>query len=107
MPYVKEEFRLKLDPCINDMVNCLMSASDITSESTDISDTLGNINYCFTRVVAKLIGQPNYNKIAMVTGVLENIKQELYRRVASPYEDLKINQNGDVKEYKKWTNTIQ
>jgi hypothetical protein len=36
-----------------------------------------------------------------MTGVLENIKQEFYRRAAAPYEDRKINQNGDVKEYKK------
>jgi hypothetical protein len=100
MPYIKEEFRSKLDPCINDMVNCLMDASNLSSDSTDISDTLGNINYCFSRVVAQIIGKPNYNKIAMITGVLENIKQELYRRVASPYEDMKIQQNGDVKEYK-------
>jgi hypothetical protein len=45
--------------------------------------------------------QPSYNKIAMITGVLENIKQEFYRRIAAPYEDTKIIQNGDIKEYKK------
>jgi hypothetical protein len=43
----------------------------------------------------------SYSKIAMATGVLENIKQEFYRRVASPYEDKKINENGDIREYKK------
>ena len=46
------------------------------------------------------MGTPTYPKIAMVTGVLENIKQEYYRRVAEPYEDMKIRQNGDIKEYK-------
>ena len=29
-------------------------------------------------------------------GVLECIKQEFYRRVAAPYEDIKIVENGDV-----------
>jgi hypothetical protein len=37
----------------------------------------------------------------MITGVLENIKQEYYRRVAEPYEDKKIIENGDIKEYKR------
>jgi hypothetical protein len=36
----------------------------------------------------------------MVTGVLENIKQEFYRRIASQYEDKKILENGDIIEYK-------
>ena len=45
------------------------------------------------------MGKPNYAKLAIITGVLENIKQEFYRRVASPYEDLKAKQNGDVEEY--------
>jgi hypothetical protein len=36
----------------------------------------------------------------MLTGVLENIKQEFYRRVAVPYEEEKIVKNGDIREYK-------
>jgi hypothetical protein len=47
------------------------------------------------------MGDTSYPKIAMITGVLENIKQEFYRRVASPYEDKKILENGDIKEYKR------
>ena len=43
----------------------------------------------------------SYKNIAMATGVLENIKQELYRRVASKYEDKKILASGDIPEYKK------
>jgi hypothetical protein len=46
-------------------------------------------------------GTINYNKIAMITGVLENVKQEFYRRAASQYEDKKILTNGDIKVYKK------
>ena len=43
-------------------------------------------------------------KIAVSTGVLENIKQEFYRRVALPYEEKKIIENGDIKEYLKMKN---
>jgi hypothetical protein len=97
MPYIKEDRRLRLDDCISEMVNCL----DGGRYNTDsLEEILGDINYTFSRILTGLMGQPSYNKIAMITGVLENIKQEHYRRVASPYEDKKIVQNGDIKEYK-------
>jgi hypothetical protein len=47
------------------------------------------------------MGTPSYTKVAMITGVLENVKQEFYRRVAESYEDKKIVENGDIKEYKR------
>jgi hypothetical protein len=31
-----------------------------------------------------------------VIGALENCKMELYRRKIAPYEDIKIEENGDV-----------
>jgi hypothetical protein len=96
MPYIKEENRQKLDKCIENLVDCLRP-----SNTSGMDTILGDINYCFTRVLAGLMEDVNYNKIAMITGVLENIKQEFYRRVASPYEDKKIVENGDVKEYKR------
>jgi hypothetical protein len=38
----------------------------------------------------------NYALLNELIGVLECAKLELYRRVASPYEDEKIQSNGDV-----------
>ena len=35
-------------------------------------------------------------KLIPLIGVLECAKLELYRRVAAPYEDDKIDENGDV-----------
>jgi hypothetical protein len=52
-------------------------------------------------VCAGICTDISYSKIAIITGVLENVKQEFYRRAAAPYEDKKILQNGDVREYKK------
>ena len=61
----------------------------------------GEINYAVSRLCCLVIGKkPTYPKICIITGVLENIKQEFYRRLAAPYEENKIVQNGDVKEYK-------
>jgi len=58
----------------------------------------GDLNYVVTQLsLAFLKGVGiNYNDIALVTGVLTNVNQEFYRRLASPYEDSKIKLNGDV-----------
>jgi hypothetical protein len=99
MPYIKESARLELDDCIHSMVECLTHNNDVTNEEFTV--LLGEINYAFSRILSGSMGQVSYSKIAMITGVLENIKQEFYRRIAEPYEDKKIVQNGDIREYKK------
>ena len=92
MPYISKEDRDRLDAAVE-------AAGRVLSEKT-LDKSLGDLNYTISRIVAGLVGAPSYSKIAMATGVLENVKQELYRRLSSPYEDQKIGENGDIKEYK-------
>lgn len=99
MPYIKHESRVFLDECIENMLRCLTEGNELTEQ--ELCVILGDINYCFTRILARCVNKPSYNKIAMITGVLENIKQEFYRRVAEPYEQAKILANGDITEYRK------
>lgn len=112
MPYIKEQNRTSLDLSIENMVESLKHNvipnlanpyanpyKELTQE--ELLTIIGDINYCFSRVASSVMGNVTYAKIAMITGVLENIKQEFYRRVAEPYENTKIAQNGDIKEYKK------
>jgi hypothetical protein len=99
VPYINESARLELDDCIDNMVKCLTHGNDVSNEEFTV--LLGEINYTFSRVLSGSMGKVSYSKIAMITGVLENIKQEFYRRIAEPYEDQKIVQNGDIREYKK------
>jgi len=98
MPYINESARAELDNCIDNMVDCLTHGNDVSNE--EFTTLLGEINYTFSRILAKSMGSTSYSKIAMITGVLENIKQEFYRRIASSYEDKKIIENGDIKEYR-------
>lgn len=58
----------------------------------------GELNYMITRMVDQYLKDKNlsYASINEVIGVLECAKLELYRRIAAPYEDIKISQNGDV-----------
>jgi hypothetical protein len=38
----------------------------------------------------------NYSNLNEMIGALECCKQEYYRTVVGPYEDMKIDENGDV-----------
>ena len=90
MPYIKQEDRNNLYALI-------------TRLGVEIN-TAGELNYTITKLVIMYLQgcqasrgvRFNYSGIATVTGVLENVKQEFYRRAATPYEDLKIKENGDV-----------
>lgn len=80
MPYVDQKIRDQLD-------------EGATPENA------GELNYLITRLVDGYLldkGEIRYAHLNEVIGVLECAKQELYRRVVSPYEDTKIREAGDV-----------
>ena len=84
MPYIKKEDRPKIDKFVDPLALQI--------------DTDGELNYAITRLVHRVIGRKGlcYATLNMVMGVLSCVTQELYRRVAAPYEDEKIESNGDV-----------
>jgi hypothetical protein len=61
-------------------------------------ETAGELNYMISSLLDEYLTErgKNYASINEVIGMLECAKLELYRRVAAPYEDEKIDQNGDV-----------
>ncbi len=90
MPYIKQERRDKLDPDIAKLRDILWT----------MDDQAGDLNYVISRLVGGLFFKsPSYGRIAKLTGILENVKQEFYRRVAGPYEDEAIKKNGDLPRY--------
>ena len=83
-PYIKPEARTQYDRLLHTLAR-------------RISDDPGALNYCVTRLVDDLWQtRQSYKTIALVTGVLENVKQEFWDRIARPYEDKKKELNGDV-----------
>ncbi len=87
MPYILRERREKLDPYIDALCTQL---NVLGSEE-------GDLNYSITKLVlAKWKDEARYTTISRITGVLENVKQEFYRRHAGPYEDEAILRNGDI-----------
>jgi len=60
---------------------------------------VGQLNFAITELVDRFIMDNdgiNYQNLNAAIGVLECAKLELYRRVAAPYEDGKLAENGDV-----------
>jgi hypothetical protein len=101
MPYIKANYREHLD---NSIVYLTQRLQEIPEE-----DRAGALNYTLTRLGHAMckrydlsLGDPpvwNYRGINEFTGVLECVKQEMYRRVFAPYEDTKIAESGDVLEF--------
>lgn len=68
--------------------------------------TAGELNYVVTKLIITYLDElktlyphldhNTYQHYNDVIGALEGAKLEFYRRVVAPYEDKKIEQNGDV-----------
>lgn len=87
MPYIKQEDRDRV--------------------LTGVIENVGELNF-FLSVASQsyLLGRGlSYQSINDVIGAFEAAKQEFYRRVAVPYEDMKKNENGDV--FIDWNAVVQ
>ncbi|MFA5153003.1 MAG: hypothetical protein WC554_10615 [Clostridia bacterium] len=87
MPYIEKKKRTLYDDYIHAFE--LMHAATVTD---------GELNYLISSLVHSVIKKRGlkYGNVNAVIGVLECVKQELYRKVASPYEDKKAAENGAV-----------
>ena len=84
MPYIADEGRESLDCEI-----------DRLSESIN---SKGEMNYAITRIIHNYINKNGmrYDTLNDAIGILQCAQLELYRHVIGPYEDTKIELNGDI-----------
>lgn len=62
-----------------------------------LKSSSGDLNYIITRLCQQWLGgAESYEDYKDVIGILETVKLEFYRRALAPYEDAKIQENGDV-----------
>ena len=87
MPYIKLKNRSKYEKVLDNLVRILKT---LPPEEID-----GELNYVVTKIL-KDIYPLRYFHINKAIGVLECIKLEYYRRVAAPYEDIKMKESGEV-----------
>jgi hypothetical protein len=93
VPYIKQEIRDQIDRAIEDLAIAIIQ---IRVDGKHIIPDAGIFNYTVSTLLHRMHGPVNYSNINEVMGILECVKQEYYRRVAAPYEDTKITENGDV-----------
>lgn len=85
MPYIPKEARLSMD-----------LEGHARRAGIGLSSP-GELNFVLTTAILAYLGSdPHYRDFNEVIGVLECVKQELYRRMVAPYEDQKCIENGDV-----------
>ena len=96
MLYVVQEQRDKIDSKINALVEAI---DDLMYSPAALK---GVANYTITRLLLKVMKPAsgwNYSAICDLMGTMTCSQQELYRRLAGPYEDKAIARNGDVTEF--------
>ena len=87
MPYITKELRLIVDKKIKDLSAAVKGCGK--------DNRAGVLNYSISMLLKDLYAL-KYSEVNEAVGMLECAKQEYYRRVAGPYEDKKIKENGDV-----------
>lgn len=79
MPYIKNERRIAIG-------------------EDEPMQNAGELNFLITTAIRRywVNSTRRYQDINDIVGALEGAKQEFYRRIAVPYEENKIQENGDV-----------
>ena len=98
MPYTLEEKRRLVEPLLQAL-----------EDRPELLENEGDLNHYITNVCAIFLKQHliKYGNFADIEGVLNHVSKEFYRRLAIPYEDKKIEQNGDLKRLKELEDIIK
>lgn len=91
MPYIPKDDRANIDYTLSTLKAHL---------GIDENLPVGKLNYIISTLISHLLEThgTSYTIVNNLVGVLECAKLELYRRILIPYEDAKIELNGDVYE---------
>lgn len=84
MPYIEPKRRGNFDGPLNQLATFVSNG--------------GDLNYCFSMLCKHFIDcfGESYKNYAECISALEAAKLEFYRRRVAPYEDTKIEENGDL-----------
>ena len=90
MPYIKRSDRAKYQGVLEELSKLIPA---------DPMERPGHINYVVSMLIQKVYGERlRYAQHNEVVGVLHCIVDEFYRRKTAPYEDEKIESEGDLTE---------
>lgn len=87
MPYIKQEHRKELDFAMQNISGLIYH--------TKLS--AGDLNYIISRLIWLCFDlDPSYANANTLMGVLTGVQSEFYRRKVASYEDIKLEENGDL-----------
>jgi hypothetical protein len=90
MPYIRQEFRENYDDLIDQIVDKLSRDRFVNGA--------GEINYVISRLIWKIFESDKcYNMANSLMGTLGCVQAEFYRERVAPYEDVKQQENGNIK----------
>lgn len=90
MPYIPKVDRIQYELHIHAIVQLLTDGGQ-----TDFN--VGELNYVISKIIWELFdGKPSYKYGNALLGDLDAVSKEFYRRKLVPYEDLKIQDQGDL-----------
>lgn len=85
MPYIKKENR----PVLDAVIEPILVQIDTWTE--------GDFNYVISSILWEyFLRHTGYGTINKIIGILECVKLEFYARMARPYEEEKMLENGDI-----------
>ncbi len=90
MPYIARKDRAQYQHAINELAKLV---------PPDRMARPGHMNYIISLLIQRVYGESmRYADHNEVVGLLNCVQQEFYRRFTAPYEDEKIEQEGDLTE---------
>ena len=99
MPYIRQDKRdevFTID-CDDDGNQADINLEYLGFAVGECIDNMGDLNFLLSTAIARYleINGKNYQNCNDIMGMFESCKSEFYRRIVAPYEDEKIEENGD------------
>lgn len=93
MPYIPPSDRSRYDSLVSELAGKVKQFVQDHKKSP-----AGQLNYIISRLILEVYGDalPNYTDFNEIAGILECAKLEMYRHHVGPYEQAKIEENGEV-----------
>lgn len=95
MPYIKQNYRDELVESIDALAQKIAEIHKAHPEQTRD----GLLNFAMTEVLNQVFPDARYTDFNEIIGFLECCKLEYYRKKIAPYEELKEQENGAVRQF--------
>ncbi len=97
MPYITQNYRDQLYQEIDALAQKIKQINEQNPGQTKD----GLMNFALTELMNEVFPNARYHQFNEIIGFLECCKLEYYRKKIGPYEDLKEQENGPVRQFDK------